>query len=59
MGQLYEALHVGEFQLSREQELGKQLEALSKELAPLEEQVRRICFIKYLLSSEGRAAAAR
>lgn len=38
VGQLYEALHVGEFKLSREQELGKQLEALAKELAPLEEQ---------------------
>ena len=38
VSQLYEALNIEEFQLSREQELASELELLKKELEPLEAQ---------------------
>jgi len=38
VSQLYEALNIEEFQLSREQELAAELEVLKKELEPLEAQ---------------------
>ena len=42
VSQLYEALNIEEFQLSKEQELVKELELLQKELQPLEKQRQEI-----------------
>jgi len=42
VSQLYEALNIEEYQLSREQELVKELEELQKELEPLEQQRQEI-----------------
>jgi len=42
VSQLYEALNIEEYQLSREQELVRELEELQKELEPLEQQRQEI-----------------
>ena len=42
VSQLYEALNIEEFQLSKEQELTRELEVLQKELQPLEKQRQEI-----------------
>jgi len=42
VSQLYEALHIEEYQLAREQELVKELEDLQKSLEPLEQQRQEI-----------------
>jgi len=42
VSQLYEALHIEEYQLAREQELVRELEDLQKELEPLEMQRQEI-----------------
>ena len=42
VSQLYEALHIEEYQLAREQELVRELEELQKELEPLEMQRQEI-----------------
>jgi len=42
VSQLYEALHIEEYQLAREQELVRELEDLQKELEPLEHQRQEI-----------------